>query len=98
MDELTVELAYEEYRNRQVDLRIKSLTSAEFRRIVDERKKQIRKENPSYALMPAQTVAEIAQGAVRSEIAKGLNLLSYEEFRQLRQDSVLETRQESLFE
>lgn len=98
VDELTVELAYEEYRNRQVDLRIKSLTSAEFRRIVDERKKQIRKENPSYALMPAQTVAEIAQGAVRSEIAKGLNLLSYEEFRQLRQDSVLETRQESLFE
>jgi len=97
VDELEVELAYEEYRNRQVDLKIKSITAAEFRRMVDERKKQIRKENPSYALMPAQTVAEIAQGAVRSDLAKRLDLLSYEDFRQGRPEPMPEARQESLF-
>jgi hypothetical protein len=73
-----IELAYEEYRRRQLDRYIETaLTPQEFQAAVETQKREYAKQYPG---LEPETLWEIARGAARAEIARRLPLASFEEF------------------
>jgi hypothetical protein len=73
-----MESAYEEYRRQQIDRHIESsMTAEEFQAVVEAQKREYGKQFPG---LLAEGLGEIARGAARAEVGRGLRLLDFEGF------------------
>jgi hypothetical protein len=75
------EMAYEDYQKHEIERYIAAnQQTAAYQKMINDKRSDLLKHNKSYTLLPPETLSQIVDGAVRSEIARALPLLTFEEY------------------
>ena len=83
-----VESAYEEYRRKEVDHYLAARYSAEeYEQLIEARGREVRKQYRFGEAWSKENLREVAEGVLRAEAARQINLLNLSEFRDLQKRS-----------